>query len=573
MIMGTAMVGLVWTANGWHFSFRPTYSQEFAGLFAYLQSGCPTSARCASAPSAPKAFAGYVDQVNGVVKLAQTYPDRFVVANSQWVDNKPINVTSQVRDMIATKPDVVMVGTNTAQVVATVQALKDLGAKVPIVTSSHNGLTEVAKAVPLADLEGSYSVFAFAPSKDPSVTRARKIFEKYNKTKGTWGLIAAQTVAQALLATAAMESAIATVGPTKLTGQAMYDALEGPAFGPENFQGLAEVGRRSQRKRRSRSRTSVKALTVKDGKIVPLSTELDARARTREVVSGPPPDHAGRQRCHARAPQRRRRLQRRHPGPAQRQPGGQRGRRSWRCWAANGAGKTTTLRAISSLLAAEQGRVSRARSAIEGEAITNAEPARVIRARHRPGARGPQGARSISTVEQNLLVGAHLRADKAQIADDMAEIYASFPSLEGMRQRTAGYLSGGEMQMLLVGRALMARPRGAAARRAGDGPGAADRQGPVRFPSRRMRDRKGAVASSGGAERTRARCRSPTTATSWRTAASSCTATEAELRAQRGRARVLSRPQPDAGAAELSRRQALQAPQALARMISAGWRS
>ena len=272
MIMGTAMIGPLWTANGWHFSFRPTYSQEFAGLFSYLQSRLPERRALRIGTVSTQGIAGYVDQVNGVVKLAQTYPDRFVVASSQWVDNTPINVTSQIRELLATKPDLILVGTNTAQVVATVKAVKELGAKVPVVTSSHNGLTEVAKAVPLADLEGSYSVFAFAPSMDPSVSAAQ-IFEKYNKTKGTWGLTAAQTAAQALLATAAIERAIATVGPTKLTGQAVYDALEGPAFGVESFQGLLKSVQFTKEAPFPTTNLSVKAVTVKDGKLVPVSAD------------------------------------------------------------------------------------------------------------------------------------------------------------------------------------------------------------------------------------------------------------------------------------------------------------
>lgn len=272
MIMGTAMVGPLWTANGWHFSFRPTYSQEFAGLFSYLQPRLPEKRALRIGTVSTQGIAGYVDQVNGVVKLAQTYPDRFVVASSQWVDNTPINVTSQIRELLATKPDLILVGTNTAQVVATVKAVKELGAKVPVVTSSHNGLTEVAKAVPLADLEGSYSVFAFAPSMDPSVSAAQ-IFEKYNKTKGTWGLTAAQTAAQALLATAAIERAIATVGPTKLTGQAVYDALQGPAFGVESFQGLLKSVQFTKEAPFPTTNLSVKAVTVKDGKLVPVSAD------------------------------------------------------------------------------------------------------------------------------------------------------------------------------------------------------------------------------------------------------------------------------------------------------------
>jgi branched-chain amino acid transport system substrate-binding protein len=272
MVMGTAMVGPLWTANGWHFSFRPTYSQEFAGLFSYLQSRLPEKRALRVGTVSTQGIPGYVDQVNGVVKLAQTYPDRFVVAGSQWVDNTPINITSQVRELLGTKPDLILVGTNTAQVVATVKAVKELGAKVPVVTSSHNGLTEVAKAVPLSDLEGSYSVFGFAPSMDPSVTAAQ-IFEKYNKTKGTWGLTAAQTAAQALLATAAIERAVATVGAGKLTGQAVYDALEGPPFGAEHFQGLLKTVAFTKEAPFPTTDLSVKAVTVKDGKIVPVSND------------------------------------------------------------------------------------------------------------------------------------------------------------------------------------------------------------------------------------------------------------------------------------------------------------
>ena len=270
MIMGTAMVGPLWTADGWHFSFRPTYSQEFAGLFSYLQAKLPEKRALRIGTVSTQGIAGYVDQVNGVVKLAQTYPDRFTIAGSQWVDNTPINVTSQIRDLMGNKPDVIRKRTNTAQVVATVKALKELGAKVPVVTSSHNGLTEVAKAVPLSDLEGSYSVFAFAPSMDPSVTAAQT-FEKYNKTKGTWGLTAAQTAAQRSCHRGD-RAAIAPSAPTKLTGQAVYDALEGPAFGPEHFQGLLKWSRSPGGAVPDRQPV-VKAVTVKDGKLVPVTAD------------------------------------------------------------------------------------------------------------------------------------------------------------------------------------------------------------------------------------------------------------------------------------------------------------
>ena len=272
MIMSTAMVGPLWTPDGWHFSFRPTYSQEFAGLFAHLQSQLPDKRALRIGTVSTQGIAGYVDQVNGIVKLAQTYPDRFTVVSSQWVENQPINVTSQIREMAQAKPDVILVGTNTAQVVATLKALKELGLKTPVVTSSHNGLTEVAKAVPMEDMEGSYSVFAFAPSTDPAV-KAVDVFQKYNKTKGTWGLTAAQTSAQALLALAVIERGIAKVGPANLTGPVLYDALLAGPFGPENFMGLLPTVKFDKSAPFPTTNIGVKAIAVKGGKFVPLTAD------------------------------------------------------------------------------------------------------------------------------------------------------------------------------------------------------------------------------------------------------------------------------------------------------------
>ncbi|WP_439589865.1 ABC transporter substrate-binding protein [Hydrogenophaga sp.] len=267
MIMGTAMVAPLWTADGWHFSYRPTYSHEFAGLFASLQSQTAEKRPLRIGTVSTQGIAGYVDQVNGVVALAKAYPDRFQVVSSQWVDNQPISVTNQIREMAKEKPDLVLVGTNTAQVVATLKALKELDLKIPVVTSSHNGLNEVAKAVPIADLEGSYSVFAFAPYNDPSV-KAVEIFNKYNKTKGTWGITSAQTAGQALLTVAAIERAAAKVGADKLTGQAVYDALLAGPFDASQFQGLLPAISLKRDAPFPTDNLAVKAMTVKGGQVV-----------------------------------------------------------------------------------------------------------------------------------------------------------------------------------------------------------------------------------------------------------------------------------------------------------------
>lgn len=272
MIMGTAMVGPLWTADGWHFSYRPTYSHEFAGLFAHLQSRLPEKRALRIGTVSTQGLAGWVDQVNGVVALAKAYPDRFTVVSSQWVDPQPITITNQLREMAKEKPDVILVGTNTNQVVATAKALKELGLKTPIVTSSHNGLNEAAKGIPIADLEGSYSVFAFAPYTDPSV-KVAEIFAKYNKTKGTWGITSAQTAGQALLTLAAIERAVAKVGADKLTGQAVYDALLAGPFAPEQFMGLLPPVSIKRDAPFPTENLAVKAMTVKGGQLVAVSSE------------------------------------------------------------------------------------------------------------------------------------------------------------------------------------------------------------------------------------------------------------------------------------------------------------
>jgi branched-chain amino acid transport system ATP-binding protein len=120
---------------------------------------------------------------------------------------------------------------------------------------------------------------------------------------------------------------------------------------------------------------------------------------------------------------------------------------------ANGAGKTTTLKAISGLVPPVDGQI-----VFEGEDITSA-PARRILAMGI--AHCPEGRRVFPymTVQENLEMGCYLRADHARIATDMERIFARFPVLAERRSQPAGTLSGGEQQMLAIGRALMSRPR------------------------------------------------------------------------------------------------------------------
>ena len=119
---------------------------------------------------------------------------------------------------------------------------------------------------------------------------------------------------------------------------------------------------------------------------------------------------------------------------------------------ANGAGKTTTLRALCGMVRMT-GRVS-----FDGKPIGGRPTEDIVRlgVAHVPEGRGTF---TRMTVEENLLLGAMTRGDKAAIAADLDEVYGVFPRLKERRRQLAGTLSGGEQQMLAVGRALMLRPR------------------------------------------------------------------------------------------------------------------
>ena len=126
---------------------------------------------------------------------------------------------------------------------------------------------------------------------------------------------------------------------------------------------------------------------------------------------------------------------------------------------ANGAGKTTTLKAISNLLHAERGEVTKGSIEFDGEMVHSLSPNDLVT---RGCIQVMEGRRCFAhlTVEENLLTGAFTRRDgKAAVAADLELVYAYFPRLKERRGSTAGYTSGGEQQMCAVGRALMSRPK------------------------------------------------------------------------------------------------------------------
>lgn len=120
---------------------------------------------------------------------------------------------------------------------------------------------------------------------------------------------------------------------------------------------------------------------------------------------------------------------------------------------ANGAGKTTTLRTISGLIKPKNGTIL-----FNGENIKDINAQEIVK---KGLSHVPEGRHVFSdmTVLENLELGAYLRKDKKNIKEDMTKVYSRFPILEKRLKQNAGTLSGGEQQMLAIGRALMSRPR------------------------------------------------------------------------------------------------------------------
>lgn len=124
----------------------------------------------------------------------------------------------------------------------------------------------------------------------------------------------------------------------------------------------------------------------------------------------------------------------------------------------NGAGKTTTLKAISSLLHSERGEVTKGTIHYKNDSVVDLSPAELVR---RGVIQVMEGRHCFEhlTVEENLLTGSYTRSiSRAQSASDLELVYTYFPRLKDRRKSQAGYTSGGEQQMIAIGRALMSKP-------------------------------------------------------------------------------------------------------------------
>jgi branched-chain amino acid transport system ATP-binding protein len=123
----------------------------------------------------------------------------------------------------------------------------------------------------------------------------------------------------------------------------------------------------------------------------------------------------------------------------------------------NGAGKSTTLKAISNLLSSERGEVTKGSVTFENENIHGLDPSQLVKKGVIQVMEGRHCFEHL-TVEENLLTGAYTRSNAKEVKEDLERVYNYFPRLRERKTSQAGYTSGGEQQMIAIGRALMAKP-------------------------------------------------------------------------------------------------------------------
>ena len=124
----------------------------------------------------------------------------------------------------------------------------------------------------------------------------------------------------------------------------------------------------------------------------------------------------------------------------------------------NGAGKSTTLKAISGTLKSEDGTVSAGSIVLDGTPVQNMEASEVVKTGLIHVMEGRRVLRHL-TSEQNLIVGGHMVPNSAELKNRLDHVYTLMPRLADLRNRTSGFMSGGEQQLLLIGRAMMAKPK------------------------------------------------------------------------------------------------------------------
>lgn len=268
MFMSTATYGFAWLPNTWVFQPRPTYAQEAAGFFNWVRQNQIKDRKIRIAAINSKVSPAYVDMINGIEAFCQATPWTEWLG-VEWIAMKPVSLLAEVRRLSRLNPDFIWIATNTAHVISTIQAQKELGIHIPLLMASHNGIdmsTMASKDIKL--LEGHYDSYSMDPGMDPNVPGAKIVIDYCKKLglKDHWSNLSVQAALMQLMLLKGVERAAGKVGPDKITGQAVYDAMFQGPLSDEDLLGLAPPMTFTKDAPFSTKNLKVKITTVKGGK-------------------------------------------------------------------------------------------------------------------------------------------------------------------------------------------------------------------------------------------------------------------------------------------------------------------
>jgi branched-chain amino acid transport system substrate-binding protein len=284
LFMGTAGYGYAWKPDSWIINPRPTYGHEAAGAIKWLRAQRGGAQPFKIAVIASEASPAYVDIARGSEAFAKQNPAEAQIVEIVYTEVQPTDLTTQVRRLVRGGTEAIVIQTNTAAVVATKRALQALNAKVPVITSSHNGLPASGKAAGgLNQMEGDYEVYGMGIASDED-TPARRFYEKLKaeyKLAAPWNVLTLMGMAQGLYTVRTIEHAVKKHGAQNLTGAKVRETLFAEPITTEETFGTLPTLRFTREAPFPVQGLKVNIATVKGGKYGTAATNVDVPAITK----------------------------------------------------------------------------------------------------------------------------------------------------------------------------------------------------------------------------------------------------------------------------------------------------
>lgn len=226
LFFGGAVPIPLWLPDAWVFALRPTYAHEAGAFFDLIYRSEKRSKPIKVAVLSSEAVPLYIEMVKGVVAYAKAY-NRISVVETIWDAPQPTDLTAQMQRVVKSGAEYLVVQTNTAAVIAAQRGLQALGANIPIIVSSHNGLLASARALnDMKALENSFEVHVLPmPAGETEPKRFYDMLVSKYGYKNDWTPLAAHGIAQGLLTVRAIEMAAKRYGGSGLDGTKVREAL------------------------------------------------------------------------------------------------------------------------------------------------------------------------------------------------------------------------------------------------------------------------------------------------------------------------------------------------------------